>query len=129
MCALWRGRCSASAMESIDTLLSELHLSSPAMTSHLWMQTSRLKQIKQVLNEVETWPRVVIQSDSRGVQFIDGERLFGGLQWNGRLEVTFPAQVRDRLIAEEMAVAGPDQSWSDRVVWMIRNTADVERAL
>jgi hypothetical protein len=116
-------------MQSIDTLLRELQLSSPAMTSNLWMQTGRFKKIKQVLNEVETWPRVVIRSEHRGLQFTDGNRVFGRLQWNGRLEVIFPPQVRDRLIAEEMAVAEPDQSWSDRVVWMVRNAADVDRAV
>ena len=116
-------------MESIDTLLRDLQLSSPAMTSNLWMQTSQFKEVTQILHEVETWPRVVIRSDPRGLHLTDGNCVFGFLQWNGRLEVTFPAEVRDRLIAEEMAVAGPDQSSSDRVVWMIRNAADVQRAI
>src|SRR2546429_8711869 len=134
---LWSRSCARSgaavapvrSMESIDTLLRDLQLSSPAMTSNLWMQTSRRKEITQILHEVETWPRVVIRSDRRGLEFTDGNRVFGCLQWNGRLEVKFPAEVRNRLIAEEMAVAEPDQPRSDRVVWMVQGTADVDRAV
>jgi len=115
-------------MESIDSLLRDLQLSSPAMTSNLWLQTSRFKEVTQILHEVEKWPRVAIRSNRHGLHFTDGNRVFGSLQWNGQLEVTFPTEVRDRLIAEEMAVADPDQPRSDRVVWIIRNAADVQRA-
>jgi hypothetical protein len=53
----------------------------------------------------------------------------GHLRWDGRLDVPFPVELRNRLVAEEMVGIDPDESRVDRVVWIVRRPADVDRAV
>src|SRR5436190_14299216 len=117
-------------MQSLDTLLSqELRLPSPADTGFLWSRTGLLKEIRSVLHEAGTWPGVAIEPDRHMLRFIASGETLAHLRWDGRLDVPLPAAMRERLVAERMAACDPDQARSDRVVWIIQTSADVERAV
>ena len=117
-------------MKSLDTLFSpELRQSSPVGTVNLANRTNRLNEIDMVLEEIETWPGLVIKAQRNGLQLVVRGAPLGYLRWDGRLELPFPADIGDRLVGEEMAVPASDQSESERLVWIVRSPADVERAV
>lgn len=88
-----------------------------------------ITEIEEVLHAAERWGDVVVRPDRTGLNFIAGEMTFGHLRWDGRLDVPFPIEIRNRLVAEEMADCEPDESRRDRVVWIVRRSADVDRAV
>jgi luciferase-like monooxygenase len=119
-------------MTSLDKWLSRaLRLSPDSLerAAYVWSRTRFVQEIEQVLHATGAWPGMVIQPDRFGLQFIAGNATLGNLRWDARLDVPFPADVGDRLVAEGMAACDPDESRADRVVWIVRTPADVDRAV
>ena len=101
----------------------------PPHAAYIWSRSNLLQQILQVLRATQGWPGVVIHEDRSGLQFLAGSETLGHLRWDGRLAVPFPAELRERLVDEEMAAHDPSDSRRDRVVWIVRTTADADRAV
>ncbi len=109
----------------------EMLLAPPAAMACLWSRTSMLKEIWDVVQEVGAWPGMQIVPDGSGLCLalaLSGVTL-GHVRWNGRVDLTFAPEIRDRLVAEEMASLDPDQPDACRVVLVIRTIADVDRAV
>jgi hypothetical protein len=88
-----------------------------------------LKEVWDVVQEVGTWPGVAITTDLSGLCFTFSGALLGHLRWNGRIDLPFAPEIRDRLVAEEMASLDPDQTDACRVVFVVRTLAGVDRAI
>jgi hypothetical protein len=109
----------------------EMLLAPPAAMACLWSRTSMLKEIWDVVQEVGAWPGMQIVPDGSGLYLglaLSGVML-GHVRWNGRIDLTFAPEIRDRLVAEEMASLDPDQPGARRVMLVIRTIADVDRAV
>ena len=117
-------------MESLDRLLSkQLQVLPLTNAAYFASRTRLIKEMTQVMDAAKDWHGVVIQPSHDGLQFIARNAAFGFLRWNGRLDVRLSAELRDRLIAEEMAARDSSRAKSDRVVWIVRSSADVDRAI
>jgi hypothetical protein len=95
----------------------------------LWCRTRLINEISRVLHSVRAWPAVAFRSDRHGLEFAMGDVSFGRLKWSGQLEVSFPRETRDRLIAERMIKCSLDERCADRIDWVVRNLEDVDRAV
>jgi hypothetical protein len=102
-------------------------LSAPsAEVAYLWSRTSLLKEVWDVLEAVKVWPGVAIASNRSGLCLALRGVTLGHVRWNGRIDLPFGPELRDRLVAEEMASLDPD---IDRAVFDVRSAADVDRAV
>ena len=88
-----------------------------------------VKEVWDVVQEVGAWPDVVVTTDLSGLCLTLGGAMLGHLRWNGRIDLPFGPEIRDRLVAEEMASRDPDQPDACRVVFVVRTMADVDRAV
>jgi hypothetical protein len=102
---------------------------SAAIPAFLWSRTGMLEQVWHVLQAVSAWPGVSIAPDRDGMCLALRGVLLGHLRWNGRIDLPFGPEVRDRLVAEEMASRDPDRPDGDGVVFDVRTVADVDRAV
>lgn len=90
-----------------------------------------LKEVWDVVQEVGAWSGVAIVPDGSGLCLglaLSGVML-GHVRWNGRIDLPFAPEIRDRLVAEEMASCDPDEPDASRVVFVVRTMADVDRAV
>src|SRR5258706_3632448 len=110
-------------------LRQEVHSAPVAAMSCVWSRTSVLKEVWDVVLEVGTWPGVAITTDLSGLCFTFSGALLGHLRWSGRIDLPFAPDIRDRLVAEEMASLDPDQPDACRVVFVVRTLAGVDRAI
>jgi hypothetical protein len=109
----------------------EMLLAPPAAIARLWSRTSMLKEVWDVVQEVGAWPGVAIVPDGSGLCLglaLSGVML-GHVRWNGRIDLPFAPEIRDRLVAEEMASRDRDHPDACRVVFVVRTMADVDRAV
>ena len=88
-----------------------------------------MKEVWQVVQAIRSWQGVAIETDGAGLSFMASGATLGHLHWNGRLDLPFGAELGDRLVAEEMASRDPDQPGTGRVVFDVRRSADVDRAV
>jgi hypothetical protein len=88
-----------------------------------------LIQVWEVVQAVREWAGVSIVPDPSGLCFSLRDVLLGHLRWNGRLDLPFGPDVRDRLITEEMASLDPERPDSGRLVFDVRTLGDVDRAV
>jgi hypothetical protein len=102
----------------------------PAATpAYLWSHTPRLKQVLDVMRALEAWPDATIVADRSGLCIsLRGVRL-GHLHWNGRLDLPLGPEIRDRLVAEMMAIRSHDDPDDGHVVFDVRTAADVDHAV
>ena len=87
-----------------------------------------LKEVSNIVKGVKAWPDVTIARDRGGLCVRLRGATLGHVRWNGRIDLPFGPDVRQRLVAEEMAYPDPDQA-DGRIVFDVHNDADVERAL
>ncbi|MEA2736028.1 MAG: hypothetical protein QOE14_2479, partial [Humisphaera sp.] len=80
----------------------------PAHAAYIWSRTSLVLQVQQVLHAARAWQGVVMERDHGGLRLVVGDETLGRLRWNGRLEVPFPAELRERLIGDGMAARDPE---------------------
>lgn len=114
---------------SRDSPQEVLPAPSAAMAAYLWSRTGRLKEILDVVRAARAWPGVAIRVDRAGLCLtLDGVKL-AHLQWNGRIDVPFGPQMRDRLVAEGMASRDFTRPEAQQVVFVLGTKADVDRAL
>jgi hypothetical protein len=96
-------------------------------------RTSMLKEAWELVQAVSEWPGLSIAPDPGGLGLALHDVSLGYLRWDGRLDLPFRSEVRDRLVAEEMARPGPDpdpdHTNSDRLVFDVRTLGDVDRAV
>jgi hypothetical protein len=95
----------------------------------LWARTGKLQQVWDVVAAISAWPDIVIAADRDGLCLRLRGVVLGQLRWNGRIDVPFTPEMRDRLIAEGMAARDPDEIDAERVVFAVRSTADVDHAI
>lgn len=88
-----------------------------------------LIQVWEFLQTVSEWPELTISTDPSGLCIALHDVTLAHLRWNGRLELPFGPEARDRLIAEEMAAPDPDRPDSGRLVFDVRTLGDVDRAV
>jgi hypothetical protein len=88
-----------------------------------------LKEAWELVQAIRDWPGIAIVPDRRGLCFALQDVTLGHLRWDGRLDLPFGPEVRDRLIAEEMGTLDPDRPDSGRLVFDVRTTGDVDRAV
>jgi hypothetical protein len=101
----------------------------PQTTGYLWSRTSMLAPVREVVQAVRDWPGVIVAPDSGGLCLALHGVTLGHLRWNGRLDLPFDGEVRDRLIDESMARADPDRPDTGRLVFDVRALGDVDRAV
>lgn len=101
----------------------------PATMAFLFSRTSMLKEVWEVLQAVRDWPGVSIAPDPGGLCLALHDVTLGHLRWDGRLDLPFDSEVRDRLVAEQMARPDPDRPNSRRLVFDVRTLRDVDRAV
>jgi len=94
--------------------------------AYLWSRTSLLKEVWDVVRAVKAWPGLKISPNSSGLCLTLNGVTLGHVRWDGRIDLPFGPELRDRLVAEEMASHDPV---TDRLVFDVRNTADVDRAV
>jgi hypothetical protein len=95
----------------------------------LWARTAKLQQVWDVVAAISAWPDIVIAADRDGLCLRLRGVVLGQLRWNGRIDVPFSPEMRDRLIAEGMAARDPDEIDAEGVVFAVRTTADVDHAV
>ncbi|HUO09692.1 MAG TPA: luciferase family protein [Phycisphaerae bacterium] len=96
-------------------------------TGYLWSRTTMVNELLQILHELDTWPGAQVATCPNGLSLrVDGAR-FGHVDWNGRICLPVPLEIRDRLVAERMADLDPDDLRC--VVFRIRTMAEVRLAL
>lgn len=88
-----------------------------------------LVQVWEFVQAVSEWPDLTISTDPGGLSMALHDVTLGHLGWNGRLELPFGPQVRERLVAEEMAAPDQDRPDSGRLVFDVRTLSDVDRAV
>ena len=88
-----------------------------------------VKELWGVVHAVWAWPGVAIAPDRSGLRLTRRGAMLGYLHWCGRIDLPFEPEIRDRLVAEDMASRDPDQPDADRVVFDVRAVADVDRAV
>jgi hypothetical protein len=95
----------------------------------LWSRTDMLKEVWQFVQTVGAWHGAVIRPDARGLCLTLDGVVLGHLGWQGRIELPFGPQVRGHLLEEGMA--RPDRYRPDtgRLVFDIRDAADIDRAI
>jgi hypothetical protein len=97
-----------------------------AEVADLWSRTNILKEVWDVLQAVKAWPGLKIAPNWSGLCLALRGVTLGHVRWNGRIDLPFGPELRDRLVAEQMAGRDPD---TDRLVFDVRTTADVDRAV
>jgi hypothetical protein len=100
-----------------------------AALAYLWTRTPILKEVWDVVDAVGVWPGAAIAPDHNGLSLMLRGVTLGHLDWNGRLDLPFRPEVRDRLVAEEMASRDPDHPQTNGVVFVVRTSVDVDRAI
>jgi hypothetical protein len=95
----------------------------------LWSRTNKLKEITDVLYAAGLWSGMEYEPDSRGICIARNGATLGLLHWNGRLDLSCWREVAEQLVAEEMASRDPQQPDTGGVVFDVRTSADVDRAL
>src|SRR5258708_2250000 len=101
----------------------------PAALGRLWSCTRKLKELWVVVQAIGAWPGISIIPDREGLNLsLHGHKL-GDLRWNGRVDLPFPPEVGDRLVAEGMADHAPGLFGTGRVVFDVRTLADTNRAV
>lgn len=98
----------------------------PAEVAYLWSRTNLLKQVWDVVQTVKAWPGVAITSNRTGLCLALRGVTLGHVRWNGRIDLPFGPELRDRLVEEQMASHDPD---TDRLVFDVQAAADVDRAV
>jgi len=106
-----------------------LPVSSSVTMSFLWSRTRKFKQIWEVVQAVCNWPGVTVAPDTDGVCVLANGLALGRLRWDALLELSFGLEARDRLLAEAMAHPDPEDPQSGRIVFDVRTSEDVERAV
>jgi hypothetical protein len=102
---------------------------SAATAAWLWSRSDMLQQTWDVVQAAADLPGVVTTPHPGGLCLtLDDGAALGRLRWDGRIYLMFGPEVRNRLVAEEMARLDPDQPDADRVVFDLRSGADVDRA-
>jgi hypothetical protein len=94
--------------------------------AYLWSRTSLLKEVWDVVRAVRAWPGLAIASNWSGVCLALGGVSLAHVRWDGRIDLPFGPELRDRLVAEEMASHDPD---TDGLMFNVRTAADVDRAV
>jgi hypothetical protein len=94
--------------------------------AYLWSRTSLLKEVWDVVRAVKAWPGLTISPNWSGVCLALRGVSLGHVRWDGRIDLPFGPELRDRLVAEEMASRDPD---TDGLMFDVRTTADVGRAV
>jgi hypothetical protein len=100
-----------------------------AAMARLWGRTSTLREIWDLILTVERWPDVAVAADGNGLCFTVGGATIAHVRWNGRTELPFTPDLRDRLVAEEMANRDPDDPDAEHVVFNVRSAADFDHAI
>src|SRR5262245_23867933 len=118
-------------MASFETRSSRQLTSFPnslATTAMLWSRTEFLQEFTQVLEATAAWEGVMIQRDSHGVRFIDGNMTVGHLRWDGQLDLHVRAHTREhqRVIEER---AGGELKRPDRFLWTLQTSMEVARVV
>lgn len=88
-----------------------------------------LKEVWRVVQVVGAWPGVAITPGGDGLCIAVGHVVVGYLRWNGRIDLRFAPDVRDRLMSEELAGCVPGARDTGHVACDVRSLADVNRAL
>jgi hypothetical protein len=88
-----------------------------------------LKEVWGVVQAVADWPDIAVAPDHGGLCLSLRGVTLGHVRWNGRIDLPFGPEIRDRLVAEEMASPDPERPGTDRVVFDVRTLADVDRAV
>jgi hypothetical protein len=114
--------------DSRQTRTNVLSAESAAL-AYLWTRTPILKEVWDVVDAVGAWPGATIAPDHDGLSLMLRGVTLGHLDWNGRLDLPFRPEVRDRLVAEEMASLDPDRAETNGVVFVVRSGVDVDRAI
>jgi hypothetical protein len=101
----------------------------PVALARLWSRTSKLKELWVVMQAIGAWPGISIIPDRDGLNLsLHGQKL-GDLRWNGRVDLPFPPEVGNRLVAEGMADHAPGLFGSGCVAFDVRTLADTNRAV
>ena len=100
-----------------------------AAIGRLWSRTSQLKLTWDLVHAVGNWQHVKFMPDSSGLSISLGRITLGHLDWNGRLDLPLGPQARKRLVEEKMVVPDARYPGTECVMFLIRNDADVERAV
>ena len=101
----------------------------PSAMAFVLSRTSMLKEVWEVLHAVSDWPEMAIAPGRGGMCLSLRGVTLGHLRWDGRLDLPFDSEVRDRLVAEEMAIPDPDHPKSGRLIFDVRTLRDVDRAV
>jgi hypothetical protein len=110
-------------------LRQEKYSAAPAVMAQLWSRTGMLNEVWRVIQQVSAWPGIVISPDGNGLCLTLFGVMLGHLDWSGRLDLPFEAEVSDELLEEKMVQRDPDHPESTRVIFDIRNLADADRAV
>jgi luciferase-like monooxygenase len=88
-----------------------------------------LREYWDLVQAVGVWPGAAIAQDRNGLRItLNGVKL-GCLDWNGRLVLAFRREVRQALMAENMATVDPGLPDKNQIVLDVRTAADVNRAV
>jgi hypothetical protein len=112
----------------------DLHDQPPAVLAAgigawLWAHSGMLKPVWDVVLAVSAWPGVIVAPDQNGLCLRLGGVILGELRWNGRIDLPFGPEMRDRLVTEGLAARDPEQIDTERVVFDVRTAADVDHAV
>jgi hypothetical protein len=88
-----------------------------------------LQEVWDVVQAARAWPGVAIKPGRGGLCLSIGAVTLGHLRWNGRIDLPFGPEVGDRLVAEGMATRDLDPPDQGRVVFDVRGSDDVDRAI
>jgi Luciferase len=99
----------------------------PAAMGYLWSRTGMLEKISLVVRDVGAWQDVAIAPDCDGLCLTVSGVTLGQLRWNGRIDVPFGLEVRDRLVA--VALLDRDDPDAAHVVLDVRGAAGVDHAV
>lgn len=88
-----------------------------------------LVQVWEFVQAIGEWPDLTISTNPCVLCIALHDVTLGHLRWNGRLELLFGPELRDPLIAEEMAALDPGQPDSGRLVFDLRTLRDMARAV
>jgi hypothetical protein len=95
----------------------------------LWSRTSALKELFDLLEELRTWPGVRIRHGHDGIWLSVERRVLAHVDWNGRIDFQPRPGVGARPKAQQMGRDISLPSHARRVVFLIRTSSEVRRAL
>jgi len=88
-----------------------------------------LKEFWDVVHVVGSWPGAAITRDRRGLCLTLNAVKLGHLDWGGRLVLPFGPEMRDQLVAEQLAHRDPDHPDDGHAIFDVRTGGDVKRAV